>query len=704
MIYENADDLKCSMQNKVQHESEEECDTDDNLWDDDFSDSEEEEELNGKFSHSLIVNKPLPPGPVAEYNDVPQRFEGDHTSVSKGRPNKPKMLLPEVKPKNLTVSPVNFTQDSSNGGSRAGAPIPGNLFMQQLSFKLKSQTSIEKSSFKNRPLPSCPTEDENYEICEHVEQVSDIQDENYEICDQSNSSPAPKVNNLPKQIINKSNPPVSNVQTATKEESYNYIPPNIMQTFSQVQSPKVNIPPPDVYEFPDVAPPIIKRDSKQINPGVQGSNQSLNREPVKSYKGENVNTDPLQKKLSKIQPVPERYNTPKNIEEKKPPLITATVNNDTIQKRSLVNEIPSVKPQPILAREKPPEIQLKKPPEIQSKKPESPSFNKESFKKHLSLLTTQKPLIKSRIFPSLPNSNESSQENFNQKNNPQDNNELDDENYEICDQQNSQVKPVLKEMSPVTKPPVVSTVTLSRNNTYIQPNVPLPFTPTQQKIKGSPTDEISSPKSSIAPPIVKRDPKNQSIAGNNENVNRGVDKSFQEIKVRKESSQKENSKMTSMVMPSPTRNNAAPEFPLPEKNKTENQSINVQGKPQLPERSFPKPNIPIVPKVNGINEKLWYHGDINRDDSIELLKSWNKESAFLVRNTNKGEGYSISIFHKGNVTHLRINLKDNCFYLGTSEKPFKSVEDLIKFYQSNLLSLTSGAEVCLTTTPPRLKK
>ncbi|XP_047127958.1 uncharacterized protein LOC105844953 isoform X2 [Hydra vulgaris] len=695
MIYENSDDLKRSMQNKVQHESEEECDTDDNVWDDDFTDSEEEEELNGNISHSLIINKPLPPVPVAECYDVPQHFEGDHTSVSsniKGRPNKPKMLPPEVKPKNLTVLPVSFAEESSNGGGRGGAPIPGNLFMQQLSFKLKSQTSIEKSPFKNRPLPICPTEEENYEICEHVEQISNNHDENYEICDQNNSSPAPKENNLPKQTSNKINLPVSKVQTVTKEESYNYIPPNIMQTFSQVQSPKVNLPPPDVYEFPDVAPPIIKRDSKQIN---SGSNQSFNREPVKSHKEESVNTDPLQKIFSKIEPS-ESYN--KNIEEKKSPLITAPVSNNTIQKRSSINEISSVKPQPILASKKPPEIQPKKPPEIQSTKPESPISNKESFKKQLSLLTAQKPPIKSRILPSLPNE----QEHFNQKNNPH---ELDDENYEICDQTNSHTKPVLKEMSPVkpvdtkTNPSVVSAGTLSRNNTYIQPNVPLFFTQPQQKTKDSPLDETLN-----APPIIKRDPKNQPNAGNNENVIRGVDKSFQEMKVRKEPSQIEISKVTSIVMPSPNRINAAPEFPLPEKNKAENQSINVQGKPQLPERSFPKPIVPIVPKINGINEKLWYHGDINRDDSIKLLKSWNKESAFLVRNTNKGEGYSISIFHKGNVTHLRINLKDNCFYLGTSEKPFKSVEDLIKFYQSNLLSLTSGAEVCLTTTPPRLKK
>ncbi|XP_057306852.1 rho GTPase-activating protein gacJ-like isoform X2 [Hydractinia symbiolongicarpus] len=136
-------------------------------------------------------------------------------------------------------------------------------------------------------------------------------------------------------------------------------------------------------------------------------------------------------------------------------------------------------------------------------------------------------------------------------------------------------------------------------------------------------------------------------------------------------------------------------------NSLKRQQISQQPKPPVPPPSKPnvtqRHSLPQHSHSPSLRVCSWYQGKIDRIHSEQTLKSKRMEGGFIIRDTTKGEGYSISVYHNGNVTHLRVPLKDGRYYLGTSNQDFATVQDLVSYYQKNKVALISGGEVLLKT-------
>jgi len=84
------------------------------------------------------------------------------------------------------------------------------------------------------------------------------------------------------------------------------------------------------------------------------------------------------------------------------------------------------------------------------------------------------------------------------------------------------------------------------------------------------------------------------------------------------------------------------------------------------------------------------------------LKSFSKEGAFIVRNSSKDlNSYSMSLFFKGSVRHLRIPQINNKYVLGDSGKvQFSTIVELVDYYSQHHVDLKSGGSTQLTAACP----
>jgi hypothetical protein len=88
---------------------------------------------------------------------------------------------------------------------------------------------------------------------------------------------------------------------------------------------------------------------------------------------------------------------------------------------------------------------------------------------------------------------------------------------------------------------------------------------------------------------------------------------------------------------------------------------------------------------------------MDRKGAEAKLRATNKNGSFFIRDTDKGEGYSISLIHGGMVTHLRVHLRPGGYFqLGESGvDKFDTVYDMVEHYRSNELKLKTGVKTKL---------
>jgi len=102
-----------------------------------------------------------------------------------------------------------------------------------------------------------------------------------------------------------------------------------------------------------------------------------------------------------------------------------------------------------------------------------------------------------------------------------------------------------------------------------------------------------------------------------------------------------------------------------------------------------------------IEQELWYFCSIDRPGAERKLNGVQKDGAFIVRQNSNGVGYSISIYYQGDIRHLKIGKKGSGYHLGTSEKSFECVQDLIAYFKSFPIELKQGGKTKLTVTAPK---
>lgn len=104
-----------------------------------------------------------------------------------------------------------------------------------------------------------------------------------------------------------------------------------------------------------------------------------------------------------------------------------------------------------------------------------------------------------------------------------------------------------------------------------------------------------------------------------------------------------------------------------------------------------------VTKAEGLRSEPWYYGVCSREEAQEsLLLPYNFTGSFLVRDSETSEGYSLSVLLNGEVKHYRIREDQKQQFFVSKNQFFKSVQELITYYQNNTGICTHLLEPCRT--------
>lgn len=84
-------------------------------------------------------------------------------------------------------------------------------------------------------------------------------------------------------------------------------------------------------------------------------------------------------------------------------------------------------------------------------------------------------------------------------------------------------------------------------------------------------------------------------------------------------------------------------------------------------------------KLN-LNDKIWYHGIMSRQQCDQLLNAYAEDGDFLIRNseTNAGD-FSVSLKAPVRNKHFRVHYVDNSFCIG--QRKFDSLDELVEHYK-----------------------
>ncbi|XP_078358343.1 uncharacterized protein LOC144643077 isoform X2 [Oculina patagonica] len=142
---------------------------------------------------------------------------------------------------------------------------------------------------------------------------------------------------------------------------------------------------------------------------------------------------------------------------------------------------------------------------------------------------------------------------------------------------------------------------------------------------------------------------------------------------------------------------------LPSESDSQDDSPNLPGRhlPSMKQRS-PLPAPPEQKPADPLKQSPWFHGPLDKKLAETALKAFSKEGAFIVRNSSKDlNSYSMSLFSKGNVKHLRMPRINNKFVLGDSGKvQFTTIPELVDYYSQHHVELKSGGSTSLTAACP----
>nr|XP_045599305.1 tyrosine-protein kinase SRK3-like [Procambarus clarkii] len=105
---------------------------------------------------------------------------------------------------------------------------------------------------------------------------------------------------------------------------------------------------------------------------------------------------------------------------------------------------------------------------------------------------------------------------------------------------------------------------------------------------------------------------------------------------------------------------------------------------------------------NPITDALWYYGTISRERAEALLLlPHNQTGAFLIRDSSQGSaGYSLSVRYERVVKHYLIHMNtDGRIYISQNDV-FKTITELVHYYQSNSGLCTMLGMPCKNEPPP----
>ncbi|XP_073238970.1 uncharacterized protein [Porites lutea] len=142
--------------------------------------------------------------------------------------------------------------------------------------------------------------------------------------------------------------------------------------------------------------------------------------------------------------------------------------------------------------------------------------------------------------------------------------------------------------------------------------------------------------------------------------------------------------------------------PLPAKPPRLSDSSKPDEPTSPPKGLRPLPSQPKSP-VDQLKTSPWFHGPLDKKIAEDALKSFSKDGAFIVRNSSRdANNYSMSLYLRGSVRHLRIPRTKEKFVLGDSGKvQFDTIMELVDYYSQHQVDLKTGGSTTLTAACPR---
>ncbi|XP_041476809.1 cell surface glycoprotein 1-like isoform X4 [Lytechinus variegatus] len=157
-------------------------------------------------------------------------------------------------------------------------------------------------------------------------------------------------------------------------------------------------------------------------------------------------------------------------------------------------------------------------------------------------------------------------------------------------------------------------------------------------------------------------------------------------------------------LPPSSRRPSQPQLPTP--NQSSVLQINERLAPSQPPKPTPSASrappspirqpVPPTPpqKVNELEGHPWYHSNVGRQESEQILHQCRKDGSFIVRNSARGDPanpYSLALWFNGRVRNLQIRLRnDQRYALGSkkeNELAFETPVQLIEHHMTNSLIL-----------------
>lgn len=92
-----------------------------------------------------------------------------------------------------------------------------------------------------------------------------------------------------------------------------------------------------------------------------------------------------------------------------------------------------------------------------------------------------------------------------------------------------------------------------------------------------------------------------------------------------------------------------------------------------------------------LNDNIWYHGVMSRQQCDQLLNAHAEDGDFMIRNseTNAGD-FSVSLKAPIRNKHFRVHYIDDCFCIG--QRKFNSLEELVEHYKRTPIYTTPSGE------------
>lgn len=92
-----------------------------------------------------------------------------------------------------------------------------------------------------------------------------------------------------------------------------------------------------------------------------------------------------------------------------------------------------------------------------------------------------------------------------------------------------------------------------------------------------------------------------------------------------------------------------------------------------------------------LNDKIWYHGVMSRQQCDQLLNAYAEDGDFLIRNSETSAGdFSVSLKAPVRNKHFRVHYIDDSFYIG--QRKFDSLDELVEHYKRTPIYTSATGE------------